>query len=199
MACKGRTNGRRSCVAHLLYLDNLGCQADRGVCECVYVDACVEKRKESVRCVCGKKNEKHRAGRERIGAADIMEHTFEELPDMHLCPGETNGVKFQKCVCHLALAPCFRPINGQEKGLESSFASWVFPDFVPFLPVAVVWRFWFKITKVFGNDNEDRETGVAIDKDRSGESGGNGKFVRPRANLDATCALLRPLEDESKS
>ncbi|KOC71147.1 hypothetical protein WH47_01790 [Habropoda laboriosa] len=42
---------------------------------------------------------------------------------------------------------------------------------------------------------EDRETGVEIDKDRSGESGGNGKS----ANLDATCALLRLLEDQGKS
>ncbi|KOC67986.1 hypothetical protein WH47_12316 [Habropoda laboriosa] len=41
----------------------------------------------------------------------------------------------------LVLAPWFRPINGQEKGLESSVASWVSPDFAPFLPVAVAWRF----------------------------------------------------------
>ncbi|KOC71225.1 hypothetical protein WH47_00905 [Habropoda laboriosa] len=53
-------------------------------------------------------------------------------------------------------------------------------------------------------DLTDRETGVEMDKDRSRESGGNGKFVesgavRPRANLNATCALLRLLEDGGKS
>ncbi|KOC68221.1 hypothetical protein WH47_03379 [Habropoda laboriosa] len=53
--------------------------------------------------------------------------------------------------------------------------------------------------KVVNSVDLDRETGVAIDKDRSGESGGNGKFVRPRTNLDASCALLRLLEDEGKS
>ncbi|KOC67987.1 hypothetical protein WH47_12317, partial [Habropoda laboriosa] len=65
------------------------------------------------------------------------------------------------------------------------------------VPLATRLRMWF-------HHYGDRETGVAIDKDRSGEGDGNGKFVesgavRPRANLDATCALLRLLEDEGKS